>query len=168
MIRQTVSRIKDTLRHRKPRHRDRVNAHRRKTRKRLIYEGPVYVRPIGRGIVLDDERSEPHLDEWIETWLIEVASHRFVSGGEFRARLRIVVEYVGERAHTFSEQSAAERRPRYRANGKRSRMFLARAGACGEEVCGGRAEEAERDELVQRAGGGEANRQVEQITVPVA
>lgn len=77
---------------------DRVDAQRRKTRKRLIYEGPVYVRPIGRGIVLDDERDEPHLDEWIETWLIEVASHRYVSSGELRARLRIAVEYVGESA----------------------------------------------------------------------
>lgn len=77
---------------------ERVNAQRRKMHKRLIYEGPVYVRPVGRGMVLDDERGEPHLDEWIETWLIEVASHRSVSGGEFRARLRIVVEYVGESA----------------------------------------------------------------------
>lgn len=77
---------------------ERVEAQRRKTRKRLTYEGPVYIRPIGRGIVLDDERDEPHLDEWIETWLIEIASHRSVSGGEFRARLRIVVEYVGESA----------------------------------------------------------------------
>jgi len=75
-----------------------VDAQRRKTRKRLTYEGPVYIRPIGRGIVLDDGRDEPHLDEWIETWLIEVASGRSVSGGEFCARLRIVVEYVGERA----------------------------------------------------------------------
>jgi hypothetical protein len=79
-------------------HGERVNAQRRKTRKRLIYEGPVYVRPIGRGIILDDERSEPHLDEWIETWLVEITSHRSVSGGEFQARLRIVVEYVGESA----------------------------------------------------------------------
>lgn len=77
---------------------ERVDAQRRKTRKRLIYEGPVYVRPIGRGIVLDYERDEPHLDEWIETWLIEVASHRYVSSSELRARLRIVVEYVGESA----------------------------------------------------------------------
>jgi len=77
---------------------ERVGAQRRKTRERLTYEGPVYIRPIGRGIVLDYERNEPHLDEWIETWLIEVASHRSVSGDEFRARLRIVVEYVGERA----------------------------------------------------------------------
>jgi hypothetical protein len=74
----------------------RRNAQRRKTRRRLIYDGPVYVRPIGRGIVLNDERVEPHLDEWIETWLIEVASHSSVrGGGGFRARLRVVVEYVG-------------------------------------------------------------------------
>jgi len=73
----------------------RRNAQRRKTRRRLIYDGPVYVRPIGRGIVLNDERAEPHLDEWIETWLIEVASHSSVRGGGFRARLRVVVEYVG-------------------------------------------------------------------------
>jgi hypothetical protein len=77
---------------------ERVEAQRRKTRKRLAYEGPVYVRPIGRGIVLDDGRDEPHLDDWIETWLIEVASGRSVSGGELHARLRIVVEYVGQRA----------------------------------------------------------------------
>jgi len=34
---------------------------------RLDYEGEIYVRPIGRGIVLDDEPGEPYLDEWIET-----------------------------------------------------------------------------------------------------
>lgn len=75
---------------------ERVDAQRRKTRRRLVYEGPVYVRPIGRGIVLDDERAEPHLDEWIETWLSEVASHSSIPG--FRAHLRVVVEYVGESA----------------------------------------------------------------------
>jgi hypothetical protein len=83
-IRRTVDRIRKS-----------VNVHRRKTCGRLAYDGLVYVRPIGRGIVLNDERAEPHLEEWIETWLIEVASHSSVRGGGFRARLRVVVEYVG-------------------------------------------------------------------------
>jgi transcriptional regulator with XRE-family HTH domain len=64
----------------------------------LHYEGPVYVRPLGRGIVLVNEPSEPLLDDWMEAWLAERDPHRPVSGGEFRARLRIVVEYVCENA----------------------------------------------------------------------
>jgi uncharacterized phage-associated protein len=57
----------------------------------LVYEGSVYVRPIGRGIVLEDEPGEPHLDEWIEAWLTKSAPHRLTSGN-FSTRLYIVVE----------------------------------------------------------------------------
>jgi hypothetical protein len=61
----------------------------------LSYEGAIYVRPIGRGIVLDDEPGEPYLDDWIETWLTENGSNGFMSG--FSTRIRIVVEPVDER-----------------------------------------------------------------------
>ena len=30
------------------------------------YTGALYVRPVGRGIVLEDDEAQPHLDEWIE------------------------------------------------------------------------------------------------------
>jgi hypothetical protein len=59
-------------------------------RPRLSYDGDLYVRPVGRGIVLEDEPGKPHLDEWIETWLAEIGPHSFMSG--FSARVRIVVE----------------------------------------------------------------------------
>lgn len=45
----------------------------------LVYEGSICVRPIGRGIVLEDEPGEPHLDEWIEAWLAKSAPHRLTS-----------------------------------------------------------------------------------------
>lgn len=81
---------------------ERVKREQLKRRKdMLIYEGSIYVRPIGRGIVLEDEPGKPHLDEWLETWLIEVASHSSISGGGFRAHLRVVVEYVGESAQVW-------------------------------------------------------------------
>jgi hypothetical protein len=63
-------------------------------RQRLSYEGEIYVRPIGRGIILDDEPGEPYLDDWIETWLTEDGSSSFMSG--FSTRIRIVVERVDE------------------------------------------------------------------------
>jgi hypothetical protein len=59
----------------------------------LVYEGSIYVRPIGRGIVLRDKLGEPHLDEWIEAWLRKSAPHRSTSSG-FSTRLCIVVEDV--------------------------------------------------------------------------
>jgi hypothetical protein len=61
---------------------------------RLSYNGKIYVRPVGRGIVLKDEPGEPHLDEWIETWLTEDGSSSFMSG--FSTRIRIVVERIDE------------------------------------------------------------------------
>jgi hypothetical protein len=30
------------------------------------YTGALYVRPVGRGIVLEDDEARPHVDEWIE------------------------------------------------------------------------------------------------------
>lgn len=44
------------------------------TRPQLSYDGELDVRPVGRGIVLEDEPGKPHLDEWIETWLAESRS----------------------------------------------------------------------------------------------
>lgn len=37
----------------------------------VSYRGRLYVRPIGRGIILDDAEDRPHLDEWIERALHE-------------------------------------------------------------------------------------------------
>jgi hypothetical protein len=56
----------------------------------IVYEGEVYVRPVGRGIALEDEVGRPHLDEWIERWLSELRPGRGFGG--YRDRLRIVVE----------------------------------------------------------------------------
>lgn len=60
----------------------------------LSYDGVLYVRPIGRGIVLEDEPGKPHLDDWIETWLAEIGPHSLMSG--FSMRVRIVVEIADE------------------------------------------------------------------------
>jgi len=35
------------------------------------YVGPLYVRPVGRGIVLDGVQDRPHLDEWVEQALVD-------------------------------------------------------------------------------------------------
>jgi hypothetical protein len=87
MIRQTVDRVKKLkLRHRRPRRRQNL----------LVYEGSIYVRPIGRGIVLEDEPGEPHLDDWIEAGLTKSTQHRLTSSG-LSTRLYIVVEDVGKR-----------------------------------------------------------------------
>ena len=51
----------------------------------LIYDGSVYVRPVGRGIVLEDELDKPHLDEWIEAWLMKSAPHRSMTGNFYTA-----------------------------------------------------------------------------------
>jgi hypothetical protein len=64
----------------------RSNAH------QLVYEGEVYVRPIGRGIVLEEEPSRQYLDDWIELWL-ERWHEGIVTGG-CSERLRIVIEKV--------------------------------------------------------------------------
>jgi hypothetical protein len=58
---------------------------------RLVYEGLIYVRPIGRGIVLEDEPGKSHLDDWLETWLTKSAPYRLTSSG-FSTRLYIVVK----------------------------------------------------------------------------
>ncbi len=60
----------------------------------LSYDGKVYVRPIGRGIVLEDEPGEPHLDEWIERWLVQSRPGSFTRG--FYTRIRVVVESTDE------------------------------------------------------------------------
>lgn len=79
---------------------------------RISYEGEVYVRPIGRGIVLEDEPGEPHLDDWIETWLAQTGSNSFMSG--FSTRVRIVVERVDghdDRVHGDDDIKPARARP---------------------------------------------------------
>jgi hypothetical protein len=86
MIRQTLNRIRKLRpRHRRPRRLDTIGA-------------PIVIDVDEFEAARRNPRVRETLDEWIETWLIEVASGRSVSGGEFCARLRIVVEYVGERA----------------------------------------------------------------------
>ncbi|MGH3994556.1 MAG: hypothetical protein ACRDSN_19115 [Pseudonocardiaceae bacterium] len=35
------------------------------------YTGPLYVRPVGRGIVLEGMEDRPHLDEWLERALVD-------------------------------------------------------------------------------------------------
>lgn len=60
----------------------------------LCHVGPVHVRPHGREIILAEEPGEPLLEDWVQTWLAKHAPHRSVSGGEFRARLRIIIEDV--------------------------------------------------------------------------
>jgi hypothetical protein len=60
--------------------------------KPLTYEGRVYVRPVGRGIVLSDEPGEPQIEDWIGRW---IAQHTPVSeAGGAERRLRLVVERV--------------------------------------------------------------------------
>jgi hypothetical protein len=63
-------------------------------RQQLSYDGKIYVRPVGRGIVLEDEPGEPHLDDWIEIWLAESGRGSLMSG--FSTRIRIVVESAEE------------------------------------------------------------------------
>jgi hypothetical protein len=73
MIRQTVPRIREMLEQARA-YGELVKRSQRKGRKNmLIYDGLVYVRPVGRGIVLEDELGKPHLDEWIEAWLMKSA-----------------------------------------------------------------------------------------------
>lgn len=35
------------------------------------YTGRLYVRPVGRGIVLEGIEDRPHLDEWVEQALVD-------------------------------------------------------------------------------------------------
>lgn len=64
----------------------------------LCHQGAGTRRPHGRGIVLAEEPGEPLLEDWMQTWLAKRAPHRPVSGGEFRVRLRIIVEHIDESA----------------------------------------------------------------------
>ncbi len=56
----------------------------------LTYEGEVYVRPIGRGVVLEEHPDRAYLDDWIESWLEQW--HDRILGGGCSERLRIVIE----------------------------------------------------------------------------
>lgn len=38
---------------------------------RATYTGPLYVRPVGRGIILEGIDERPHIDEWLERALVE-------------------------------------------------------------------------------------------------
>lgn len=67
-------------------------------RNKIVYEGDVYVRPIGRGIVLEQEPGRPHLGEWIEAWLGDYHPG-YVTGG-CDERLRIVVERISPTSST--------------------------------------------------------------------
>jgi hypothetical protein len=60
--------------------------------RRLVYEGDIYLRPAGRGVVLLDEHLKPDIDEWLEGWL------DFDTGlllANTAGRVRITVEYLG-------------------------------------------------------------------------
>jgi hypothetical protein len=60
----------------------------------LSYEGRVHVRPVGRGIVLEDEPGEPHIEDWITTL---IAQHKPVTAaGGVDTRLRIAVEWIDD------------------------------------------------------------------------
>jgi hypothetical protein len=37
-----------------------------KTELHRLVTGAFYLRPVGRGIVLEDDEARPHVDEWIE------------------------------------------------------------------------------------------------------
>jgi hypothetical protein len=60
------------------------------TTNQLTYEGEVYVRPVGRGVVLEEHPDRAYLDDWIETWLEQW--HDCIIGGGCSERLRIVIE----------------------------------------------------------------------------
>lgn len=53
--------------------------------KRLIYDGGVYIRPVRRGIVLEDDPQQRHVDDW-------VADFVGVEWSDWTGRMRITVE----------------------------------------------------------------------------
>lgn len=55
----------------------------------IDYEGRIYVRPVGRGVTLNDAQGEPHLDELIE----DAVARRYgaVYGWSGRARIRVEI-----------------------------------------------------------------------------
>jgi hypothetical protein len=68
----------------------------RSTTNRLAYEGEVYLRPVGRGIVLEDDPDRASFDAWLETWLEQW--HDGIATGGCSERLRIVIEKLPPQA----------------------------------------------------------------------
>lgn len=62
---------------------------------RFEYDGPVHVRPVGRGIVLEDHRDGTTLDDAIER-MLPVDNLDVITRG-WEGRLRVVVEVVEAR-----------------------------------------------------------------------
>jgi hypothetical protein len=58
----------------------------------VVYEGDIYLRPVGRGVVLIDELFKPELDEWLEQWLDHDTG---LIPANTAGRVRITVEYLG-------------------------------------------------------------------------
>ena len=59
------------------------------------YEGPIYIRPLGRGICLDSDTDDRYLDEALGAWLQEVGQVVSASsgwGGTVRLRVELVEE----------------------------------------------------------------------------
>ncbi len=58
---------------------------------KIEYEGPVYIRPLGRGIVIGDvaDPSSPYFEDWFAS---EVKDYSYSSGWE--GNLRITVEEI--------------------------------------------------------------------------
>lgn len=60
--------------------------------RRLVYEGDIYLRPVGRGVVLLDEHLKPNIDEWLEAWLDHDSG---LLPANTAGRVRITVQYLG-------------------------------------------------------------------------
>jgi len=73
------------------------------------YEGLVYARPVGRGIILGDpaDLARPQLDDAVEDFLTRTAG-RPVGSGNFNARVRITVELADEPDATGASGTARD------------------------------------------------------------
>lgn len=63
------------------------------------YTGALYVRPVGRGIVLEDDEARPHVDEWIEKELHDVGvlgdDDAWLGGGRTTAPVTLTIRIEG-------------------------------------------------------------------------
>jgi len=71
------------------------------------YTGALYVRPVGRGIVLEDDEARPHVDEWIEKALHDAGvlgdDDAWLRGGRTTAPVTLIIHI--ERPATASRSS---------------------------------------------------------------
>jgi hypothetical protein len=74
------------------------------------YTGSLYVRPVGRGIVLEGVENRPHLDEWLERALLHAGVLRdgdeWTGGGRTTEPLTITVTI--EHSIQGAESSSAD------------------------------------------------------------